>query len=69
MMDVLTVPDFAKRLKLSPASVYLAIQEKRVNAVRILGRIVIPRSELQKVKRRNNGVATWVLRKKKAVRK
>lgn len=63
MSDLLTVPEFAKRIGVEDATVYTAIKQKRVNFVKILGRLGIPRSELARFKRRKNGVKTKVLKK------
>ena len=62
MGDFLTVQAFAKRLKIKPATVYIAIQQGRVSHVTILGRLGIPKSELDRFKRRKNGEASKVLK-------
>lgn len=62
MKDFLTVPEFAKRLHLSPTTVYIAIQEGRVHSIKILGRLGIPKTELDRFKRRKNGNLSKVLR-------
>ncbi len=64
MIDVLTVSEFASRLKVHRNAVYAAIADKRVFAAQMLGRVVIPKSELKRFKRRQNGIDTWVMRKK-----
>lgn len=64
MGDFLTVQEFARRLGLKEATVYLAIKDERVQFTRILGRLGIPKTELRKFKRRNNGIETKVLRKR-----
>lgn len=64
MVDILTVQEFAKRLGIEDATVYTAIKENRVQHAKILGRLVIPRTELRRFKRRSNGVKTKILRKK-----
>lgn len=64
MGDVLTVTEFAQRLGLEPASVYIAIKEHRVQSVKILGKLGIPRSELRRLPRRRNGVKTKILKKR-----
>lgn len=63
MGDFLTIPEFAKRLKLCPTTVYVAVQQKRVQSIRILGRIGIPKSELARFKRRKNGNNAKVLKR------
>lgn len=63
MGDFLTVSEFAKRLKIEPATVYTAIKDKRVQHQLILGRLGIPRSELGRFKRRKNGDQSKVLLK------
>ena len=62
MGDFLTVAQFAKRLGIKDATVYIAIKQNRVNHVRILGRLGIPKSELIRFKKRVNGTETKVLR-------
>lgn len=63
MGDFLTVPEFAKRLGVKPATVYIAIKQRRVQYTTILGTLGIPRTELDRFKRRKNGVKSKVLRK------
>lgn len=62
MDDLLTVPNFAKQLNLSPTTVYLAIQEKRLEVEERYGRLLIPRRELKRFKKRKNGSRKKVLR-------
>lgn len=64
MGDFLTVQQFASRLGVQEATVYIAIKQDRVQSAKILGRIGIPKSELRKFKRRQNGIQTKILRKK-----
>lgn len=64
MGDFLTVHQFAKRLGVEDATVYIAIKQDRVQSTRILGRLAIPKSELRKFKRRRNGVETKVFRRR-----
>lgn len=62
----LTVQEFAKRVGLSEAAVYLAIKEKRVGCVSVFGeRKAIPVEELEHLIRRDKskGVQTKVLRR------
>lgn len=63
MGDFLTVRQFADRLGLEPATVYIAIKDQRVQSTEILGRVGIPKTELRRFKRRRNGIKTKVLRK------
>jgi hypothetical protein len=63
MGDFLTIPEFAKRMKLCPTTVYVAVQQKRVQSIKILGRIGIPKSEIERFKRRKNGDNNKVLKK------
>lgn len=63
MGDFLTVQVFARKLGIKPSAVYMALKDNRVQSVVILGRIGIPKSELRKFKRRENGIETKVLRK------
>jgi hypothetical protein len=51
LSDVVTVGYAADALNLTPAALYLAIKEQRVNSVTMLGRIVIPRTEFDRLKR------------------
>ena len=62
MDDLLTVRDFAIQLKVSPATVYLAIAEKRVAVEERFGRLLIPREELKRFKKRKNGSRKKVLK-------
>lgn len=64
MGDFLTVQQFAKRLGIEDATVYIAIKQERVQSTRILGRIGIPKTELSKFKRRKDGIQTKILRKR-----
>ena len=62
----LTVQEFAKRVGLSEAAVYLAIKEKRVGCISAFGeRKAIPVEELESLTRRdkNKGRQTKVLRR------
>jgi hypothetical protein len=52
LSDVVTVGYAAEALKLTPAALYLAIKEQRVESVTVLGRIVIPRKEFDRLKRK-----------------
>lgn len=49
--DVVTVNYAADALNLTPAALYLAIKEGRVNSITMLGRITIPRKEFHRLKR------------------
>lgn len=51
LSDVVTVGYAATALNLTPAALYLAIKEGRINAVTMLGRITIPRAEFDRLKR------------------
>jgi hypothetical protein len=51
LSDVVIVSYAADALNLTPAAVYLAIKEGRINSVKMLGRIVIPRTEFDRLKR------------------
>lgn len=64
MGDFLTVQQFAKRLGVEKATVYIAIKQERVQCTKILGRLGIPKSELRRFKRRQNGIQTKVLKKR-----
>lgn len=64
MGDFLTVQQFAKRLGVVDAAVYTAIKQERVQAVLILGRLGVPKSELRRFKRRTNGTKTKILLKR-----
>jgi rRNA processing protein Gar1 len=61
LSDVVTVGHVASALGLTPAAIYLAIKEERVESITVLGRIVIPRDEFNRLKRqktkRKNGNA------------
>lgn len=65
MGDFLTVQQFAKRVGVEDATVYIAIKQERVQSTKILGRLGIPKSELRRFKRRKNGIQTKVLKKLK----
>lgn len=60
--NFVSVPEFAKRLNLTVAAVYIAIQEKRVQHARIFGRLAIPTTELERFTKRRNGKQTKVLK-------
>lgn len=51
MENVVTIKYAAKALNLTEAALYLAIKENRVESRRVLDRITIPRSELNRLKR------------------
>lgn len=63
MGDFLTVQEFARKLGVQDATVYIAIKQNRVQHTKILGRLGIPKSELRKFKRRTNGIETKIFRK------
>jgi excisionase family DNA binding protein len=63
MGDFLTVPEFAKRLGVKDATVYIAIKQNRVQYTRILGRLGIPKTELRRFKKRTNGIETKIFKK------
>lgn len=63
MGDFLTVQEFARRLGVQDATVYIAIKQNRVQYTRILGRLGIPRTELRKFKKRTNGIETKIFKK------
>lgn len=65
MNEVLTVAEFAKRMGVETATVYAAISGKRVSAVKILGKIGVPKTEVARFKRfkRQNGDETKVFRR------
>jgi excisionase family DNA binding protein len=63
MGDFLTVQQFAKRLGVQDATVYIAIKQNRVQYTRILGRLGIPKTELSRFKRRTNGIETKIFKK------
>lgn len=50
--DVVTVGYAADVLNLTPAALYLAIKEGRINSIVMLGRITIPRKEFDRLKRK-----------------
>lgn len=50
--DVVTVTYAADALNLTPAALYLAIKEGRVNSITMLGRITIPRKEFDRLRRK-----------------
>jgi len=64
MGDFLTVQEFARRLGVKDATVYIAIKQDRVQYTRILGRLGIPKTELRRFKRRTNGTETKILKKR-----
>lgn len=64
MGDFLTVQQFASRLGVKEATVYIAIKQERVQSTKILGRLGIPKTELRRFKRRNNGTQTKILKKR-----
>lgn len=51
LSDMVTVSHAANALDLTPAALYLAIKEGRINSVTVLGRITIPREEFARLKR------------------
>jgi excisionase family DNA binding protein len=63
MGDFLTVQQFAKKLGVQDATVYIAIKENRVQYTKILGRLGIPKTELHRFKKRRNGIETKVFKK------
>jgi len=63
MGDFLTVQQFAKKLGVQDATVYIAIKENRVQYTKILGRLGIPKTELRRFKRRRNGIETKIFKK------
>jgi excisionase family DNA binding protein len=63
MNDLVTVTEFADHFHITEPTVYTAIKQQRITATKILGRVVIPRSELRRFKRRKNGNKSWILRK------
>lgn len=64
MGDFLTVQQFARRLGIEDATVYIAIKQERVQSTKILGRIGIPKTELGRFKRRKDGIQTKILKKR-----
>jgi hypothetical protein len=52
LSDVVTIGYAAEALRLTPAALYLAIKEQRVESITVLGRIVIPRKEFDRLKRK-----------------
>lgn len=64
MGDFLTVHEFAKRLGVKDATVYIAIKQDRVQHTVILGRLGIPKTELRKFKKRNNGIETKIFKRR-----
>lgn len=64
MGDFLTVQQFAKKLGVQDATVYIAIKENRVQSTKILGRLGIPKTELRRFKKRVNGIETKIFRKR-----
>lgn len=63
MGDFLTVQEFARRLGVQDATVYIAIKQNRVQYTKILGRLGIPKTELRKFKKRTNGIETKIFKK------
>lgn len=63
MTNILTVGQFARCVGLEPATVYTAIKQNRVKYTKVLGRLGIPATELQKFAARSNGKKTKVLKK------
>lgn len=63
MGDFLTVQEFARRLGVQDATVYIAIKQNRVQHAKILGRFGIPKTELRKFKKRTNGIETKIFKK------
>lgn len=53
--DVVTIKYAAKALSLTEAALYLAIKENRIESRVVLDRITIPRTELNRLKRRKSG--------------
>jgi excisionase family DNA binding protein len=64
MGDFLTVQEFARRLGVKEATVYIAIKDQRVQFTKILGRLGIPKTELRKFKRRTNGIETKIFKRR-----
>lgn len=64
MGDFLTVQEFAKRLGVKDATVYIAIKQDRIQHARILGRLGIPKTELRRFKKRNNGIETKIFKRR-----
>lgn len=64
MGDFLTVQQFASRLGVKEATVYIAIKQERVQSTKILGRLGIPKTELRKFKRRTNGIETKIFKRR-----
>lgn len=64
MGDFLTVQEFAKRLGVKDATVYIAIKQDRIQYARILGRLGIPKTELRRFKKRNNGIETKIFKRR-----
>jgi excisionase family DNA binding protein len=54
-MELLTVQDVARRLKITEQAVYQAIWEGRLKKVTVLGRIGIAKDEFDRFKRLRNG--------------
>lgn len=52
MDDVVTIKYAAKALGLTRAALYLAIKEDRVQSRTVLDKLTIPRSELNRLKRK-----------------
>lgn len=49
--DVVTIKDAAKALGLSGAALYLAIKEERIAWRRVLNRITIPKTEVERLRK------------------
>lgn len=64
MGDFLTVQEFARKLGVKDATVYIAIKDQRVQFTKILGRLGIPKTELRKFKRRTNGIETKIFKRR-----
>ena len=63
MGDFLTVQQFARKIGVEDATVYIAIKQDRIQHTRILGRLGIPKTELRKFKKRTNGTKTKIFKK------
>ena len=51
MSDLLTVAEAADFIGVTDKAVYLAIEEKRINPVRLLGKLGIPKDEAKRYKK------------------
>jgi hypothetical protein len=51
MEDVVTIKHAAKALGITKAALYLAIKQDRVQSLRVLDVVTIPRSEFNRLKR------------------